>query len=232
MALIALRPVASAWQVETTMMPVKHIIAPAPEFLTMTIAPDRNATIERKTAETAIRIELKLNGGPATVATGIPFFDHMLSQIAQHGRLGLNLSCTGDLAVDQHHTVEDCGLVLGTALAEALGDKGGITRFGTAYAPLDEALARVVIDLSGRSGLFFRADFSSPEIGGLEVQLIREFFQAFANASRSTVHIDLLEGANAHHQVEAIFKAFGLALGTAATVTGTTLAAPSTKGQL
>lgn len=192
----------------------------------------RTATIERKTGETSIAVTLCLDGGAAEIDTGIAFFDHMLDQIARHGNVGLRLQTQGDLEVDQHHTVEDTGIALGEAVAQALADKAGIVRFGTAYAPLDEALARVIIDLSGRPGLFFRATFSRQQVGELEVQLVREFFQGFANAAQATMHIDLLEGDNAHHQVEAIFKAFGLALRTAVAVRDPAAGVPSTKGKL
>lgn len=195
-------------------------------------ADNRQAEIRRSTAETAIEGRLSLAGAPGEIATGIPFFDHMLEQVARHGRLGLSLSCRGDLQVDQHHTVEDCGIALGEALAAALGDKAGIVRFASAHAPLDEALARAVVDLSGRPGLFFRATFSRLSAGDFELQLVREFFQGFANAAQATLHIDLLEGSNAHHQVEAIFKAFALALADAVTVRDPGGAVPSTKGSL
>lgn len=192
----------------------------------------RTASIERHTGETDIKLSLGLDGGPIEIATGIAFFDHMLDQIARHGNLALTLVTKGDLEIDQHHTVEDTGIALGEAVLASLGDKAGIVRFGTAFAPLDEALARVVLDLSGRPGLFFRADFSRPQVGELEVQLVREFFQGFANAAKATVHVDLLEGDNAHHQVEAIYKAFALALRAAVTVREPGGAVPSTKGTL
>lgn len=177
-------------------------------------------------------MELRLDGGESEVSTGVAFFDHMLSQVARHGKLGLHLKCDGDLEIDQHHTVEDCGIALGKAVAEALGGKAGIARFGTAHAPLDEALSRVVVDLSGRSGLFFRADFSRLEIGGMESQLVREFFQGFCNSCGATVHVDLLEGDNAHHQAESIFKAFGLALRAAVAIADPQGGIPSTKGTI
>lgn len=192
----------------------------------------RTAKIERRTGETEIKLSLGLDGGPSEIATGIAFFDHMLDQIARHGNLALTLDVKGDLEVDQHHTVEDTGIALGEAVLAALGDKAGIVRFGTACAPLDEALARVVLDLSGRPGLFFRANFSRPQVGGLEVQLVREFFQGFANSAKATVHVDLLEGDNAHHQVEAVHKAFALALRAAVTVCEPGGVVPSTKGTL
>ncbi len=194
--------------------------------------PAREASIARRTAETEIDCRLALDGGPSKLATGIPFLDHMLDQVARHGRMGIELACAGDLAVDLHHTVEDCGLALGEAVAEALGSKAGIVRFAAAHAPLDEALARTVIDLSGRPGLFFRASFSRPAVGSFDLQLVREFFQGFANAAAATVHIDLLEGSNAHHQAEAIFKSFALALGAAAAVRDPDGTVPSTKGRL
>ena len=192
---------------------------------------DRTASVSRKTGETSVAVTLDLGGGEVAIGTGIAFFDHMLDQIARHGGLGLAISASGDLEVDDHHTVEDTGITFGEALREALGDKAGVVRFASAYAPLDEALARVVLDLSGRPGLFYRATFSRQRVGELDVQLVREFFQGFANASASTVHVDLLEGSNAHHQVEAIFKAFSLALREATRLReGKSI--PSTKGVL
>ena len=195
-------------------------------------AADRESVIRRSTAETEIECRLSLSGEPGKISTGIAFFDHMLEQIARHGRFGFSITCRGDLQVDQHHTVEDCGIVLGEAVAAALGDKAGIGRFASAHAPLDESLARTVVDLSGRAGLFFRATFSRPSAGDFELQLVREFFQGFANAAKATVHIDLLEGSNAHHQVEAIFKSFALALAAAVAVRDPGGAVPSTKGSL
>ena len=192
----------------------------------------RQAVVMRNTAETRIGLELDLAGGPSLISTGIGFFDHMLEQIARHADVMMQLSVSGDLRVDMHHTVEDTGIVLGEAFAQALGDKTGIRRFGMALAPLDEALARVVLDLSGRPGLFYRAKFSRPLVGELEVQLVREFFQGVANSAKCTLHIDLLEGDNAHHQVEAIFKAFALALCEAITIEPTRVGVPSTKGTL
>lgn len=156
----------------------------------------------------------------------------MLEQIARHADIMLKLHVSGDLKVDMHHTVEDTGISLGQALSEALGDKAGIRRFGCAIAPLDEALARVVVDLSGRPGLFYRAEFSRPKVGELEAQLVREFFQGLANEAKATIHIDLLEGENTHHQVEAIFKAFALALRHASEIDATRQDIPSTKGAL
>ena len=192
----------------------------------------RKAKIKRSTKETKISLDLVLAPGTSKINTEIAFFDHMLDQVARHGGLTLKLTTKGDLDVDQHHTVEDTGITFGKALHTALADKAGIIRFGTSYAPLDEALARVVIDLSGRPGLFFRATFSRVEVGELETQLVKEFFQGFVNGALATVHIDLLEGDNAHHQVEAIFKAFGLALRTAVAIREPKGAIPSTKGEL
>ena len=194
----------------------------------------RSADVARDTAETRIRVRLNLDGsGQATLATGIGFFDHMLDQIARHGLIDLDVQCQGDLHIDGHHTVEDVGITLGQALAQALGDKKGIVRYGHAYVPLDEALSRVVIDFSGRPGLFMRADFSAATIGGFDTQLAHEFFQGLANHARATVHIDNLHGQNAHHQCESIFKAFARALRMAAEhderAAGTI---PSTKGAL
>lgn len=191
----------------------------------------RTAKVSRKTGETQIEVALDLDGGDSQISTGVAFFDHMLDQIARHGNLGLAISAKGDLEVDDHHTVEDTGIALGEALREALGNKAGVVRFASAYAPLDEALARVVVDLSGRPGLFFRATFSRHMVGEMEVQLVREFFQGLANASASTIHVDLLEGSNAHHQVEAVFKALALALREAVSLRGDD-AVPSTKGVL
>lgn len=190
----------------------------------------RTATVSRKTGETSVEVSVGLDGGEVEVSTGVAFFDHMLDQVGRHGGLGLKVAAKGDLEVDAHHTVEDTGITLGEAVKEALGDKAGIRRFATAHAPLDESLARVVLDLSGRPGLFFRATFSRRSVGEMEVQLVREFFQGFANASASTLHVDLLEGSNAHHQVEAVFKAFALALREAVSMRGGGV--PSTKGVL
>ena len=171
------------------------------------------AEVRRDTQETQVRVRVDLDGnGRAQLATGIGFFDHMLDQIARHGMIDLEVEADGDLHIDGHHTVEDVGITLGQALAQALGDKKGIVRYGHAYVPLDEALSRVVIDFSGRPGLFMRADFSAATIGGFDTQLAHEFFQGLANHARATVHIDNLHGQNAHHQCESIFKAFARAL--------------------
>ena len=194
----------------------------------------RSARIERKTAETAIAVEVNLDGtGEADIATGIGFFDHMLHQIARHGLVDLTVKAEGDLFVDGHHTVEDVGIALGEAFKKALGDKKGVIRYGFAYVPLDEALSRVVIDLSGRPGLVFAADFTAPMIGELDTQLVREFFQGFVNHAAVTLHIDNLRGDNAHHQAETIFKAFGRALRMAVSPDPRFPdAIPSTKGAL
>ncbi|MCM2131425.1 imidazoleglycerol-phosphate dehydratase HisB [Larsenimonas sp. GH3-8] len=177
----------------------------------------RTAEITRNTSETRIRVRINLDGeGRLDASTGVPFFEHMLDQVARHGQIDLEVHADGDLHIDDHHTVEDTGIALGQAFAEALGDKKGIYRYGHAYVPLDEALSRVVIDFSGRPGLFMDAEFTRATIGRFDTQLVSEFFQGFANHARATVHIDNLKGHNAHHQVETIFKAFGRALRMAA----------------
>jgi len=194
----------------------------------------RVAEVRRDTQETQIRVRVDLDGsGRAQLATGIGFFDHMLEQIARHGLIDLEVEAVGDLHIDGHHTVEDVGITLGQALAQALGEKKGIGRYGHAYVPLDEALSRVVVDFSGRPGLHMRVDFTAASIGGFDTQLAHEFFQGLANHARATVHIDSLHGTNAHHQCESIFKAFARALRMA--VTPDARAAdriPSTKGSL
>ena len=187
----------------------------------------------RKTGETRVRVALSLDGdGACDAQSGIPFFDHMLSQVARHGGFDLELSAQGDLEVDAHHTTEDCGIALGQALARALGDKGGVARFGHAYAPLDESLARAVVDLSGRPSLTFDGRISREQVGGMDSDLFREFFQALANHAGATLHLDILRGVNAHHQVEALFKAFGLALRAATRRSEGDGRPPSTKGVL
>ncbi len=173
----------------------------------------RTASLERNTLETQIKISINLDGtGIANLNTGVPFFEHMLDQIARHGMIDLDIQANGDTHIDDHHTVEDVGITLGQALKEAVGDKKGITRYGHTYVPLDEALSRVVIDLSGRPGLVFNADFTRASIGRFDTELVYEFFQGFVNHAQATVHIDCLRGHNAHHQAETIFKAFGRAL--------------------
>ena len=192
----------------------------------------RAATIRRATSETRISVALDLDGGAVKLASGVAFLDHMLDQLGRHGRFGLAVKVAGDLEIDAHHSVEDTGIALGEAVAKALGDKAGIARFAHALAPLDEALARVVVDLSGRPGLYWRASFTRLQVGDFDTQLVREFFQGFANGAKATLHVDLLEGTNAHHQIEAIFKAFALALGAATALCGDRAAIPSTKGSL
>ena len=168
---------------------------------------------ERKTNETDIKLSLELYGtGKANIDTGVPFLDHMLDQIARHGLMDLSISCKGDTEIDDHHTVEDIGITLGQAFSEAVGDKRGLTRYGHAYVPLDEALSRVVLDLSGRPGLDFGVKFTRDRVGSFDLDLIREFFQGFVNHSLVTLHIDNLKGINSHHQAETVFKAFGRAL--------------------
>ena len=175
--------------------------------------PDRIAEVERNTAETRIRVKINLDGtGQARLSTGIGFFDHMLDQIARHGLIDLDIEADGDLRIDGHHTVEDVGITLGQAFAQAVGDKKGIRRYGHAYVPLDEALSRVVIDFSGRPGLVMDVPFKSGMIGSFDTQLTHEFFQGFVNHALVTLHIDNLKGENAHHQAETVFKAFARAL--------------------
>jgi imidazoleglycerol-phosphate dehydratase len=191
----------------------------------------RIATKSRKTNETDIRVSLNLDGkGDHQIATGIPFFDHMLAQIARHGHLDLEIEAKGDLEIDGHHTVEDVGWVLGQALREALGDRRGIVRFGHAYVPLDEALTRVVIDLSGRPYLVYKAEFKSPRIGDLQTELIEEFLKALVQEGRFNLHVENLYGRNQHHIAETIFKATARALYTATRVEHAQI--PSTKGVL
>jgi imidazoleglycerol-phosphate dehydratase len=194
----------------------------------------RRASIRRDTKETKIGVSVDLDGsGAARISTGIGFFDHMLEQIARHGTIDLEIDAQGDLHIDGHHTVEDVGIALGMALAEAVGDKRGLTRFGHAYVPLDEALSRVVIDFSGRPGLVMHVPFKAGMIGGFDAQLAHEFFQGFANHALVTLHIDNLRGENAHHQCETVFKAFARALRMAVAVDprlGNVV--PSTKGSL
>jgi imidazoleglycerol-phosphate dehydratase len=196
--------------------------------------PQRTADIHRTTLETQVRVKLDLEGtGKSQLATGVGFFDHMLDQIARHGLIDLQVDARGDLHIDAHHTVEDVGITLGQALAKALGDKKGLTRYGHAYVPLDEALSRVVVDLSGRPGLSFNVTFTRAQVGALDADLIREFFQALVNHAGITVHIDNLRGDNAHHQAETIFKAFARALRMAITADPRAgEAVPSTKGSL
>ena len=194
----------------------------------------RTADVTRKTAETQIRVAVNLDGtGAAQLATGIGFFDHMLDQIARHGLIDLTIDAKGDLHIDGHHTVEDVGITFGQAMAQAVGDKKGLRRYGHAYVPLDEALSRVVIDFSGRPGLEFHVPFKRAMIGGFDVDLTHEFFQGFANHAGVTLHIDNLQGDNAHHQCETIFKAFARALRMALEIDPRAAGViPSTKGSL
>ena len=194
----------------------------------------RQAEVTRKTAETNIRVALNLDGtGQAKLATGIGFLDHMLDQIARHGLIDLDVQCQGDLHIDGHHTVEDIGITLGQAVAQAVGDKKGIRRYGHAYVPLDEALSRVVVDFSGRPGLHMDVNFTAGMIGALDTQLVFEFFQGFVNHAGVMLHIDNLKGVNAHHQCETIFKAFGRTLRAALELDPRAAGViPSTKGSL
>jgi len=194
----------------------------------------RTAQVSRNTLETQISVSLNLDGtGVSEFATGLPSLDHMLDQIARHGMMDISIQAKGDLHIDAHHTVEDVGITLGQAFAKAIGDKKGIRRYGHAYVPLDEALSRVVLDISGRPGLEFGVEFTRARIGDFDVDLFHEFFQGFVNHALVTLHIDNLRGDNAHHQAETIFKAFGRALRAAAEadprMTGVM---PSTKGTL
>lgn len=194
----------------------------------------RLADITRNTLETQIRVQINLDGtGERTLASGVPFLDHMLDQIARHGLIDLDVHATGDLHIDAHHTVEDIGITLGMAVAKALGDKKGLVRYGHSYVPLDEALSRVVVDLSGRPGLCFNVKFTRAMIGSFDVDLVHEFFQGFVNHAGITLHIDNLKGDNAHHQCETVFKAFGRALRMAVTADDRQAGViPSTKGAL
>ena len=190
--------------------------------------------VDRKTNETDITVELELHGtGKSDINTGVPFLDHMLDQIARHGLVDLTIKCDGDTDIDDHHSVEDVGITLGQAFAKAIGDKKGMTRYGFSYVPLDEALSRVVIDLSGRPGLELNVKFTRAMIGKFDVDLIGEFFQGFVNHCLATIHIDNIRGVNAHHQAETIFKAFGRALRMAASPDSRQSGViPSTKGSL
>ncbi len=194
----------------------------------------RQAEITRNTLETQVRVKLDLDGtGQSRLATGIGFFDHMLDQIARHGMLDLDIEAKGDLHIDAHHSIEDIGITMGQALARAIGDKKGLRRYGHAYVPLDEALSRVVVDLSGRPGLVFNVAFSRAAIGEFDVDLVREFFQGLVNHAAISLHIDNLRGENAHHQAETLFKAFGRALRMAVEADPRAAGSiPSTKGSL
>ncbi|MDR5859245.1 imidazoleglycerol-phosphate dehydratase HisB [Halomonas eurihalina] len=195
---------------------------------------ERTATVTRDTKETQITVTMNLDGeGRLTCETGVPFLDHMLDQVARHGLIDLDIKAVGDLHIDAHHTVEDLGITLGQAFDQAIGDKRGIYRYGHAYVPLDEALSRVVVDFSGRPGLFMDVEFTRATLGQMDTQLFWEFFQGFVNHARVTLHIDNLKGFNAHHQAETIFKAFGRALRMAAAEDPRMAGRmPSTKGSL
>ncbi|MGQ0577330.1 MAG: imidazoleglycerol-phosphate dehydratase HisB [Betaproteobacteria bacterium] len=194
----------------------------------------RQAQVTRNTLETRISVKLDLDGsGASKLATGIGFFDHMLAQVARHGMIDLEIEAKGDLHIDAHHTVEDVGITLGQAFAKAIGDKKGVRRYGHAYVPLDEALSRVVVDLSGRPGLDYAVEYARGLVGEFDIDLVHEFFQGFANHALVTLHIDNFKGRNAHHQAETIFKAFGRALRTACEMDPRAAGAlPSTKGSL
>ena len=194
----------------------------------------RTATVERNTLETQIKVTVNLDGtGQFQCQTGVPFLDHMLDQVARHGLIDLDIQAQGDLHIDAHHTVEDLGITLGMAVAEAVGDKKGMTRYGHAYVPLDEALSRVVLDFSGRPGLSHHVEYSRGRIGSFDVDLFDEFFHGFVNHAKVTLHIDNIRGNNAHHQAETVFKAFGRALRMALTADPRMAGMmPSTKGSL
>ena len=203
--------------------------------MTLSHSPEpRIAEVTRNTAETRIRVKVNLDGtGLSKLSTGIGFFDHMLDQISRHGLIDLEIHAEGDLHIDGHHTVEDVGITLGQAVLKALGDKKGIRRYGHAYVPLDEALSRVVMDLSGRPGLEMHVPFKSGMVGAFDTQLAHEFFQGFVNHAGVTLHIDNLKGENAHHQAETVFKAFARALRSAIVLDPRALGTiPSTKGSL
>lgn len=194
---------------------------------------NRQASITRTTKETDIRLSLNLDGtGKAELNSSIPFLDHMLEQISRHGLIDLSVNASGDRQIDDHHTVEDIGICLGEALRDALGDKAGVRRYGHAYVPLDEAMSRVVLDLSGRPGLEYHIDFPRGRVGDFDIDLFKEFFQAVCNHGKITLHIDSLRGGNNHHIIETVFKAFGRALRMAVEPDSRQIGIPSTKGAL
>ena len=194
---------------------------------------ERTASIDRNTLETRINVAVNLDGtGKISLETGLPFLEHMLEQVAKHGLIDISIKADGDLHIDAHHTVEDIGITFGQAVAQAVGDKKGIRRYGHAYVPLDEALSRVVIDFSGRPGLEFDVPFARSHVGEFDVDLFHEFFQGFVNHSLVTLHIDNLKGKNAHHQIETVFKAFGRAMRMALEMDPRMTDVPSTKGSL
>jgi len=193
---------------------------------------DRTASKERRTGETDIRLSLDLDGGDTSASTGVGFFDHMLDLLARHGRLGLVVEATGDLETGGHHTVEDVGIVLGQALDEALGDRVGIRRYGSALVPMDEALAECAIDISGRPHCVFDAELPKASIAGFETELAEEFFRAVANSGKLTLHVNVRYGSNVHHMIEAAFKAFARALRVAVSIDPEETGVPSTKGTL
>ena len=194
----------------------------------------RKGSVQRKTRETSISVDLDLDGsGVATIDTGIGFFDHMLDQLARHGLMDITIKAEGDLHIDTHHTVEDCGWALGTAFAEALGDRGGIQRYASFYLPMDEALSRVAVDVSGRPFLVWRTEMTSPRLGDMDTEVFREFFQAFSQAAGITLHVETLYGVNCHHIVESIFKALARSLRQAVAIEPREDGrVPSTKGVL
>jgi len=194
---------------------------------------NRIAKIERATKETSIQLEINIDGsGQAELNSSIAFLDHMLEQIARHGLVDLKVTAKGDREIDDHHTVEDIGICLGEALNKAVGNKSGIVRYGHSYVPLDEALSRVVLDFSGRPGLEYNIDFPKETVGGFDIDLFKEFFQAVSNHGKITIHIDNLRGANNHHIIETVFKAFGRALRMALALDARQSGIPSTKGAL
>ena len=193
----------------------------------------RNAKIDRSTNETNIKLVLNLDGsGKSTIKTGIPFFDHMLDQFTFHSQIDLELDAKGDLGIDYHHTVEDCGICLGTAFSDALGDKKGINRYGFFLLPMDDALIRVALDFSGRSFLSWNVKFPTSSVGNFDLELVREFFNSFSTNSRATIHVDMLNGFNSHHISEAVFKSMGKAIKMAITKDQRLDSIPSTKGSL